>query len=127
MEAEGQVLAGRMLALLRCIPPGSVATYGQIAQLAGAPRHARMVGRLLGRLPSGSGVPWHRVVNAQGKISPRSDETGQDHFSRQARLLRKEGVTFINGRIPLRQYQWEPVPDENWPLMDSPLPLEGES
>ena len=111
-----EALAAHMLALICQIPAGSVATYGQIARLAGKPRHARMVGRLLGNLPPTSQVPWHRVVNGQGRISLRAGgEDAQDCESRQARLLAMEGVVFQGGRISLRRYLWEPVPDENWP------------
>ncbi|RZM80633.1 cysteine methyltransferase [Pseudoalteromonas rubra] len=93
----------RVFTLIGAIPEGSVATYGQIAGLAGAPKHARAVGYLLKHLPAGSSLPWHRVINSQGKISfpPQSDK-----FRQQSELLRLEGVQVQGGKIALRQYQW---------------------
>ena len=88
------------------IPKGRVATYGQIAALAGLPRQARLVGYAMHALPAGSGVPWHRVVNAAGKISIRADGLGHDEL--QAQLLRREGVRFVDGAIPLARYRWQP-------------------
>jgi methylated-DNA-protein-cysteine methyltransferase-like protein len=78
-----------------------VASYGQIAELAGLEGHARQVGYALHALPADSGVPWHRVVNAKGEISPRS--AGDSH-ELQRMLLEAEGVEFDEkGRI-LRRY-----------------------
>ena len=88
------------------IPRGTVATYGQIARLAGNPRAARMVGWALAGVPSGMAVPWQRVINAQGRISPRGST---DHPKRQQRLLEQEGVRFsLNGVVDLRRFQWQP-------------------
>ena len=88
------------------IPRGRVATYGQVARLAGMPGHARQVGYALNSLPDGVQVPWHRVVNAQGKISPRGDLLG--HEDLQAHLLEREGVRFAGGAISLERYGWQP-------------------
>jgi methylated-DNA-protein-cysteine methyltransferase-like protein len=89
---------------VRRIPAGRVATYGQIAHLVGAPRSARQVGQALAALDDDSDVPWHRVVNAQGRISPRRD-AGSDEFQRL--LLEDEGVVFdATGRIDLARYAW---------------------
>ncbi len=89
------------------IPPGRVATYGQVARLAGAPGHARLVGYALASLPDGSGVPWHRVVNARGGISERSD--GSPMGAVQRARLRREGVRFdVRGRISLARFRWRP-------------------
>ena len=88
------------------IPKGRVATYGQVAMLAGLPRQARFVGRALHELPADSDVPWHRVVNAAGKISLRADAFGHDEL--QGHLLRREGVRFAGGTIPLAQFRWQP-------------------
>jgi methylated-DNA-protein-cysteine methyltransferase-like protein len=86
---------------VRKVPRGRVASYGQIAELAGLEGHARQVGYALHALPPDSGVPWHRIVNARGEISPRS--AGDSH-ELQKMLLEAEGVTFdANGRI-LRRY-----------------------
>jgi methylated-DNA-protein-cysteine methyltransferase-like protein len=92
-------------AVVSRIPKGRVASYGQVGELAGLPRHARLVGRALRELPVGSAVPWHRVVNAQGRISPRGDGLGEQI---QAQLLRREGVRLVAGRISLARYRWEP-------------------
>jgi methylated-DNA-protein-cysteine methyltransferase-like protein len=86
------------------IPRGKVATYGQIATLAGLDGHARQVGYALHALPPGVDVPWHRVVNAKGEISPRS--AGDSH-ELQRMLLEDEGVDLdLRGRIDLRQSRW---------------------
>src|SRR5262245_58491928 len=87
------------------IPRGRVATYGQIARLAGIPRQARRVGYALRTLPEGTAIPWQRVVNASGEISKRGDPATE---SLQAQLLRLEGVVFRRGKISLDQYQWRP-------------------
>jgi methylated-DNA-protein-cysteine methyltransferase related protein len=88
------------------IPRGKVATYGQVAELAGLPRQARLVGYALNVLPDGSAVPWHRVVNAQGRISPRSNDLGHDQV--QAQLLAREGIRLQKGVIALAQQRWQP-------------------
>ena len=88
---------------VRKIPRGRVSTYGVIARLAGRPGQARLAGYALHNLPEGAEVPWHRVVNAQGKISlPRARGSGP----RQMRLLAGEGVKFTTGRIPLEIFGW---------------------
>ena len=86
------------------IPKGHVATYGQVAELAGLPRAARLVGRALRLLPEGTRVPWHRVVNARGRISLRADGLGHEEL--QARLLRREGVRLVRGAISFAQFRW---------------------
>ncbi len=89
------------------IPEGHVATYGQIAKLVGFPRHARQVGYALGALENNSRVPWHRVINTKGKISPRGFDGCDDY---QRLLLEEEGVIFGDKDcIPLKQFQWQPV------------------
>jgi len=88
------------------IPKGRVATYGQVAALARLPRQARFVGYALRALPADSEVPWHRVVNAAGRISLRADALGHDEL--QAQLLRREGVRFVAGAISLAKYRWQP-------------------
>lgn len=90
----------RIYAVVRRIPRGRVATYGQVANLAGLRGHARQVGYALHTLPAGTKVPWHRVINARGEISRRSlfgDEL------RQRQLLEAEAVRFDGrGRIRLQ-------------------------
>jgi len=87
--------------IVNAIPAGKVATYGQIAAMAGVPQQSRLVGRILSRLPRESRLPWHRVINSQGRIS------NPDPARQQARL-EADGVTLINGRVRLKLYQWEP-------------------
>lgn len=96
----------RIYAVVRQIPVGRVATYGQVAALAGLPGHARQVGYALHALKEGSNVPWHRVINAKGEVSSRA-EAGWDNFQRH--LLEEEGVVFDErGRVDLERERWEP-------------------
>lgn len=90
-------------AVIRRIPRGRVATYGQIAALAGLEGHARQVGYALHALPDGTDVPWHRVINAKGEISARSTD---DSHELQRILLEAEGVVFDGARVPLLTYRW---------------------
>lgn len=93
-------------AVVRRIPRGKVATYGQVAALAGRPRQARQVGYALHALPAGSEVPWHRVVNAAGRLSLAPGSGG---IEQRLRLL-AEGVTVTEaGRIPLGRFRWAPA------------------
>jgi methylated-DNA-protein-cysteine methyltransferase-like protein len=95
----------RIYRAVRRIPRGRVATYGQIAELAGLEGHARQVGYALHALPSRSGVPWHRVINARGEISARS---GSDWGELQRHLLEAEGVKFdTRDRIDLARFRWD--------------------
>ncbi len=99
-------------AAVRRIPYGTVATYGQVAAMAGLPGRARLVGHALRRLPSTSDpegeVPWHRVVNAAGGISPRSS-TGAEELEQRKRL-EAEGVTFDQrGRALLSRHGLTPA------------------
>ena len=97
--------------VVRRIPRGRVATYGQIATLAGLDGHARQVGYALNALPDGTVVPWHRVVNAAGRISTRATPGGE---LVQQLLLAKEGVRLdARGRIPLERARWRP---RVWPI-----------
>ena len=92
--------------MARQVPEGKVATYGQVAALAGLPGHARQVGYALHSLPEGSDVPWQRIINAKGEVSLRS-EPGCEHFQRH--LLEEEGVVFdLHGRVDLKCYRWHP-------------------
>jgi methylated-DNA-protein-cysteine methyltransferase-like protein len=88
------------------IPAGKVATYGQVAHLAGLPGHARQVGYALAATPDDRDLPWQRVINAKGEVSPRS-EPGYEGL--QKAMLEAEGVVFgKNGRVDLKRYQWSP-------------------
>ncbi len=93
-------------AVVRRIPTGRVATYGQVATLAGFDGHARQVGYALHHLSPRSNVPWHRVINAKGEISPRSLS---DSHELQRELLLAEGVGFREGgRVDLKGFRWDP-------------------
>jgi len=97
---------GRIFAVVRRIPRGRVATYGQVAQLAGLAGHARQVGYALHALGAESPVPWHRVINARGGVSPRS-LPGWERVQRD--LLEREGVRFDErGCVALDHYRWRP-------------------
>jgi methylated-DNA-protein-cysteine methyltransferase-like protein len=102
----------RIYAVVRRIPPGRVATYGQVAALAGLAGRARQVGYALHALPEGSPVPWHRVINARGEISLRS-EPGWEGYQRF--LLEEEGVDFdLGGRVDLDRFLWQPGVPGRW-------------
>ncbi len=93
---------------MRRIPRGRVATYGQIAALAGLSGHARQVGYALHALPDGTDVPWHRVMNAKGEVSRRAS-AGYEHVQRA--LLESEGVRFgPHGRVAMERYCWRARP-----------------
>ena len=97
-------------AAVQRIPCGKVATYGQIAALVGVPRHARQAGYALAATPENKKIPWHRVINTQGKISLRLKhwDSGGDDYQRI--LLEAEGVAFdSNGRVDLKRFRWHPT------------------
>ena len=97
----------RVFAMVARIPEGQLATYGQIADLIGAWGRARQVGWALRRLTLPSEVPWHRVVNAQGRISMSLSREGSDWIQRE--LLMAEGIPVDEqGRLPLLQFLWRP-------------------
>jgi methylated-DNA-protein-cysteine methyltransferase-like protein len=88
-------------ALVRLIPRGRVATYGQVAALVGVPRGARAVGWALGGIGARDArVPWHRVVGSGGRISLDGRPAG----AVQRRRLRQEGVRFVNGRVDMERH-----------------------
>ena len=96
----------RIYRVVRRIPKGRVATYGQVASLAGLAGQARQVGYALHSLPDRTIVPWHRVVNASGRISTRAVPGGE---LVQRILLEREGIRLdARGRIPLEQVRWQP-------------------
>lgn len=86
------------------IPEGFVASYGQVATLAGYPQNSRLVGRLLKQMPDDSVIPWHRVVNSQGKIS---FPAGSDKYQEQRQKLLLEGVSFKNDKVNMRECRWQ--------------------
>jgi methylated-DNA-protein-cysteine methyltransferase-like protein len=90
--------------VVESIPRGHVLTYGEVARLAGMSRAARRVGQALHRAPKGRKLPWHRVVNAQGRISFPADSSG---YREQKERLQEEGVVFIEGRIDLQKFGYQ--------------------
>ena len=90
--------------LVRQVPSGSVVTYGQVAAMLGSPRSARAVGYALRYLPRGTDVPWQRVINHKGQISPRFP--AESPLIQRA-LLESEGVAFdANDRVDLKRFRW---------------------
>ena len=94
---------------IRDIPEGCVASYGQIAEIAGMARGARQVGYALRQLPDGHEVPWHRVIQTSGKIA---FVKGSPQFEEQSKRLMTEDVAVISGRIDMQKYRWQPDLDE---------------
>lgn len=102
---RGDEAAAAICAVIRRIPKGWVATYGQVAARAGLPGRARLVGYVLQNLDPQSKVPWHRVVNAKGEVSWSLSRNGGDAL--QQRLLQQEGVEFDNkNRFNLERFRW---------------------
>ncbi|RDV24808.1 cysteine methyltransferase [Alteromonas aestuariivivens] len=87
------------------IPSGRVASYGQIADLAGLPGRARMVGRALRLAAEEQPLPWHRVVRADGKLA---FPAGSDSANEQRERLVSEGIPVVNNRVAMSQWRWEP-------------------
>lgn len=100
--SENDNFRQRVFHVIAAIPAGKVTTYGEVARLAGSPRAARQVGGVLKRLPAGSALPWHRVINRHGAISLRGED-----YQRQRQALIAEGIEFdAAGRISLRRFSW---------------------
>ncbi len=91
------------------IPEGSVANYGQIAEIAGIPRGARQVGYALRHSPEGLELPWHRVVTSSGRSA---FDANSRHFKLQQDRLAEEGVPLLNGKVDMKRYRWQPGLDE---------------
>jgi methylated-DNA-protein-cysteine methyltransferase-like protein len=102
-HAAGLTFARAVWRLVRAIPRGRVATYGQLAAVLGRPRGARAVGHAMRRCPDD--VPWHRVVNARGGISVRARASG---MVTQRIRLETEGVPLRGGRVALARHRWRP-------------------
>ncbi|HVN52799.1 MAG TPA: MGMT family protein [Anaerolineaceae bacterium] len=114
-KPEKQSLHARIYAVVRQIPAGKVASYGQIAKLVGGCT-ARMVGYAMAATPAGEDIPWQRVINAQGKISPHGAGFGS---AVQRQKLEEEGLEFDSqGRIDWRRHGW-PSPE---PYIHHPAP-----
>ncbi len=103
-----------ILETIQRIPRGKVASYSQVAFIAGWPGRQRLVARVLGDVPTEyEGLPWHRVINAQGKVAIPKGSPG--HL-KQIRLLKAEGVVFLNGRVSFDKHCWKTGDDS--PLLD---------
>ena len=99
----------RILQILAAVPYGRVASYGQVAELAGLPRGARLVASVLRSEGAESGIPWHRILNASGCVAiPRENPARAEQISR----LRDEAVMVLRGRVDLRRFAWQPDLDE---------------
>jgi len=102
MQPEDASFSQRVFHIVAAIPYGKVTTYGEVARLAGSPRAARQVGGVLRRLPEGSALPWHRVINRHGQIS----QQGED-FPRQRQPLLAEGIIFgPHSTVDFERYGW---------------------
>ncbi len=99
----------RIYAVIEDIPPGRVASYGQVADIAGIPRGARQVAYALRCLPSGHTLPWFRIITASGKLA---FERGSTPFITQRDKLRAEGVRVDKGKVSMREFRWQPDLDE---------------
>ncbi|NJL45157.1 MAG: methyltransferase [Leptolyngbyaceae cyanobacterium SM2_3_12] len=101
----------RIYAIVRQIPPGQVATYGQVAELAGLIGKPRLVGYALYRVDMTlDDVPWQRVINAKGEVSYSTVRNGADYIQRAK--LEDEGIEFNpQGRVDLKRYRWQPAPE----------------
>jgi methylated-DNA-protein-cysteine methyltransferase-like protein len=105
MEHSRDPLYARIIDIIRCVPAGRVATYGQIASYAGNCKAARQVARVLHSSSKKENLPWHRIVNGRGLISLKP----QRGYELQKSLLEEEGVLFDDDdRIDLKRYQWHP-------------------
>jgi methylated-DNA-protein-cysteine methyltransferase-like protein len=101
----GDAAFAAICAVVRRIPKGWVATYGQVAAMAGLPRRARLVGHVLQHLDPAIKIPWHRVVNAKGEVSFTLSRNGSDALQR--RLLEREGIAFNDkDRLELDRFRW---------------------
>lgn len=99
----------RIWETIQDIPRGSVANYGQIAEIAGIPRGARQVAYALRHAPKGVELPWHRVIRSSGKSAFDPDSR---HFKTQRDRLIEEGVVVMNGKVDMKKYRWDPGLDE---------------
>jgi methylated-DNA-protein-cysteine methyltransferase-like protein len=99
----------RVWSVVEAIPEGNVASYGQVAKLAGLNGGARRVGGVLAKAPDRGSLPWHRILKADGKIALPVGSTGRKE---QVRRLEDEGVIVVKGRVDMKKFQWQPDMDE---------------
>jgi methylated-DNA-protein-cysteine methyltransferase-like protein len=109
MKMATQQRNERIWATIRDVPRGNVASYGQIAAIAGIPRGARQVAYALRHLPEGNEVPWYRVIRSSGHIAFDRDSAG---YNEQSKRLIMEGVVIRDGRINMQRFNWQPDLDE---------------
>ena len=103
-ESIVKELAPMIFQVIAQIPYGRVASYGQIARLAGIPKHSRLVGYVLKHMDADSSLPWYRVINSQGKISlSKLNDQGQNI---QDQLLLAEGILVIGDKVKMKEFQW---------------------
>ncbi len=109
VDLDRETRLRRIWETIQDIPPGCVANYGQIAEIAGIPRGARQVGYALRHTPKGLELPWHRVVTSSGKseFDPNSR-----YFKTQRERLANEDVAVVNGKVDMSKYRWAPELDE---------------
>jgi methylated-DNA-protein-cysteine methyltransferase-like protein len=108
-ESELQKRMRRIWAVIRDIPEGRVASYGQIAEHAGIPRGARQVAFALRHVPEDVPVPWHRVIRSSGHLA---FDRNSRAWRKQAGLLATENVPMQKGRVDMKTYRWQPDLDE---------------
>ena len=109
----------RVWNVVEAIPEGCVASYGQVAKLAGLNGGARRVGGALAKAPDRGSLPWHRILKADGKIALPAGSAGRQE---QIRRLECEGVAVVDGRVDMHKFQWRPDMDE---LIWGPLGFPG--
>ncbi|MDT0593565.1 MGMT family protein [Glaciecola petra] len=95
----------RIWATVNAIPIGKVSSYGQIADLAGLPGRARLVGKSLGQIPKGRKVNWHRVLRSNGQLA---FDKASEQAQRQKGLLQEENVVVLNNRVNMKEFNWRP-------------------
>ena len=99
----------RFFDVIRLVPSGKVVSYGQVADLAGLPGRARMVGKALRKYANHEHIAWHRVVKGNGQLALlKHTELSIDAPALQASLLREEGVSVMNNRVKMPDVQWQP-------------------
>ena len=114
-------MAQRIRETIAAIPPGRVASYGQLAELAGWPRRARFVARVLGQTSAAKHLPWHRVIHSDGRIAFSKDSSA---FRKQRDRLLSEGISVLAGRVNMKQFRRQP--DLSELLFQPPLEDDGE-
>lgn len=100
---------------VKLIPEGKVASYALVADLAGLPGRARMVGKAMGFAPTALNVPWYRVVRSNGQIA---FPAGSEAAELQTGLLQEEGVAVFNNRVKMKIFEWQPQPAELLFMLD---------